>query len=312
MTKTLGFACAALIFTCLVHADEVPDTGLRDPFLPPKLEDDAAVTKLVAVLREGARLLREEKDLVAADRALHQVVGYYPDPHWEIHSLKYSNKEITDAIVDWAMELYQLRGSANDLEYGPFKGDPVDPHEYFERLLTCAQATLSPRIYDYQLGLPSGVRGELWVEYLARVKPERTLESILTAAHGSYPVNPGYLVKMPEGVVITSLPGSFNILSKMCERAPDLIMGNKKRIWTFIQANVYFYRDQERKEVTDCQVRLAALDLYALWADPAHIAEIEQLAVDVPVDHETAFRRRMADQVVEKVNRILTTKFERQ
>ena len=89
-------------------------------------------------------------------------------------------------------------------------------------------------------------------------------------------------------------------------------MRDKERIRTFIQANVYFYRGRERKEAVDCEVRLRALDLYALWADPAHIAEIEQLAVDVAVDHEIPFKRRIAEQVVEKVNRILTTKFERQ
>ena len=207
MTKILGLGCAALISTCLALANATDvELGslLVDPFSPHLLDDQEKVNELVTGLKSGAQACKDYDSNwriweIAAE-ALHRVMGYYPAEPWGKHSLEYGNPEIKDAIVEWVLSEYAARKHGTPAHPAwQLKGESG---EFFDSLVTCAQATLSPRIYEYQLVLqPNAPSGEWRVEYLARVNPERTLNSILTAAHGSGPVNPEYLVKMPEGVL---------------------------------------------------------------------------------------------------------------
>jgi len=319
--------------TVTIITEEAPyDVYNQDPFTAPILSNPEKVDEIVKSLRDAT----QADDWRASSKALHRVIRR--DYVTGIVSLRYSNQEIKDAVVD----LYLLEAAkkkelpSKENPWGnPWHGGEGGA-EYITALATVAEATLSPRIYDVEL-FGKIWMGELQPHYLARVHPAKTLDIILRAVPGFVPTH--FLAIKLEDVTLEvsenrenffasfvrddpptraglltvfDYEEPFFILSEMRSTAPDLLKKHEEEIHQFVKANVFHFSPSSStpSPPRDYRVRNYALDLYEFWKDPAYIPDVKNLIYSAPkIDEEFVARYHgnweNKEQIVDKVDRVI-------
>jgi len=207
--------------------------------------------------------------------------------------LRYSNPEIKDRIID----LY-LRECAKANQPSPVDGkSETNPWhggegEYMIFLMTMAESTFDPRIYETKLVL-LGVSGDLRILYLATVNPERTLNLLLESKRGHRISKTGHPDYFYYGDIAwgMSVDDAYSLLSLMSIQSPKVLRDDRDRVLAFVATHLKHYASPRsvcyRPEPVylkwlDYDVRNGALDVLGLLGTSEDIKTVEDIIRDAP------------------------------
>ena len=207
--------------------------------------------------------------------------------------LRYSNPEIKDRVINlYLKECAKANQPSPDgrSETNPWhNGEAV---EYLVFLMTMAESTFDPRIYEMVLHPPDYL-GELRTLYLASVHPERTLNFLLESKRGHRTGKKGHPDYFYHGEISwgMSVDGAYSLLSLMSIQSPKVLRDNRDRVLAFVATHLKHYASPRsvcyRPEPVylkwqDYDVRNGALDVLGLLGTSEDIKTVEDIIRDAP------------------------------
>jgi HEAT repeat protein len=249
--------------------------------------------ELKPLLEEWDKAVESDK-LQEKGKAIMKLANYVPENMRFRGSrvLRYSNPEIKDRIV--ALYLKEC-AKANQLppdvasETNPWHGGDG---EYMIFLMTMAESTFDPRIYETKLVL-LGVSGDLRILYLATVNPERTLNLLLESKRGQRIGKRGHQDFFYHGDIAwgMSVDDAYSLLSLMSIQSPKVLRDNRDRVLAFVATHLKHYASPRKVKYKstpvylkwqDYDVRNGALDVLGLLGTSEDIKTVEDIIRDAP------------------------------
>jgi hypothetical protein len=158
--------------------------------------------------------------------------------------------------------------------------------DYLDQLATAAELTFDPRIYDEVWGFP--MCGEVHLTYLAKVKPETTIQMLSSATPGfeldGTKCAPDTLFVPDNGPAI-SFTAAFGVMQRLCESQPLVAKEHVDAIRGFVRVHALHYAkqpDMKYLEVRDFMLRYLALEILQSVGSTADVPLIEKLAENAP------------------------------
>jgi hypothetical protein len=240
-------------------------------------------------------------------------------------AIKYSNEEIKARVV----ELYLDECARMDAS--PMEGDKEsDPSyggeagwEYLSDLMTVAESTFDPRLYEYEVRIMPAATGRLRESYLAVVNPDKTLHIILDAHLGyrdGKKMNQDSLYFTKEGMSASFLlDGAFRVMALMKKESPESLRKQKERVVEFVRVHALHFSAPRKEVYRDEPVRLCwhdfycrggAFDVLELLGDSRDLPFAEKLSQDLPdmpeKDFEESPRHYLKrESLTEKARRVI-------
>jgi len=262
-------------------------------FFPPMTM--MAQEELKPLLEKWDKAIESDK-LQEKGKAIMKVANYVPENmrFRGSYVLRYSNPEIKDRII--ALYLKEC-AKANQLppdvtsETNPWHGGEGGA-EYMVFLMTMAESTFDPRIYETKLVL-LGVSGDLRILYLATVNPERTLNLLLESKRGHRISKTGHQDYFYYGDIAwgMSVDDAYSLLSLMSIQSPKVLRDNRDRVLAFVATHLKHYASPRSVcykpepvylKGLDYDVRNGALDVLGLLGTSEDIKTVEDIIRDAP------------------------------
>lgn len=187
--------------------------------------------------------------------------------------LRYNNPEIKDRLVAlYLKECDKANQPASDASRNTNPWFAEEP-DYMISLMTMAESTFDPRIYETERNGNLGVSGDMRLLYLATVNPETTLEYLFESKCGyrigTQKGHPDYFYH-GETVWDMSVNDAYTLLSLMSIQSPGVLMENRDRVLAFIRTHLKHYE-------TPRQVPYTPEPVYLKWQD----YDVKNGAIDV-------------------------------
>jgi hypothetical protein len=252
-----------------------PDDLLHRPLLT----DPKRIHELSQRIKDAWKL----ENWQPAYDAVNKAIGYMEMPDGKnAYCVRYGNKEIHEAIIDFYLKLYEK--SSNE-EWAEKWFSPGEGGEWFYDIATYAESTFSDRIYELEL-FPKNVPnfagpGTLRMEYLARVNTSQTLATLLN----SYIKSDGHEVYgLKYGPNHKSLNfevrDAFALVTRMSETCPQLLQQNRDQIRIWVSRYASYYDFNPYYWPGDYDAREKALQILAFFRDTRDIPLIRKIADD--------------------------------
>ena len=251
--------------------------------------------ELKPLLEEWDKAIESDR-LQEKGKAIMKVANYVPENmrFRGSYVLRYSNPEIKDRIIDlYLRECAKANQPPPDVrsETNPWHGGEGGA-EYMIFLMTMAESTFDPRIYETKLVL-LGVSGDLRILYLATVNPERTLNLLLESKRGQRIGKRGHQDFFYHGETAwgMSVDDAYSLLSLMSIQSPKVLRDNRDRVLAFVATHLKHYASPRsvcyRPEPVylkglDYDVRNGALDVLGLLGTSEDIKTVEDIIRDAP------------------------------
>jgi HEAT repeat protein len=249
--------------------------------------------ELKPLLEEWDKAIESDK-LQEKGKAIMKLANYVPDNMRFRGSrvLRYSNPEIKERIIDlYLKECAKANQPPPDVasETNPWHGGDG---EYMIFLMTMAESTFDPRIYETKLDL-LGVSGDLRILYLATVNPERTLNLLLESKRGHRISKTGHPDYFYYGDIAwgMSVDDAYSLLSLMSIQSPKVLRDNRDRVLAFVATHLKHYASPRSVcykpepvylKWQDYDVRNGALDVLGLLGTSEDIKTVEDIIRDSP------------------------------
>jgi hypothetical protein len=275
----------------VVHAEKKVPAPVT-PFFPPM--STLPQKELKPLLEEWDKAVESDR-LREKGKAIMKVANYVPENmrFRGSYVLRYSNPEIKDRII----ALY-LRECAKANQPSPVDGrSETNPWhsgdgEYMIFLMTMAESTFDPRIYETKLVL-LGVSGDLRILYLATVNPERTLNMLLESKRGHCISKTGHPDYFYYGDIAwgMSVDDAYLLLSLMSIQSPKVLRNDRDRVLAFVATHLKHYASPRSVcykpepvylKWQDYDVRNGALDVLGLLGTSEDIKTVEDIIHDAP------------------------------
>lgn len=301
-------SCCVFTGCCQAQQESTPVSG--DAFWPQATHLSGG--ELSPLLEKWDRYVASD-DLTSRGHAIMMVEQYVERPYvyYGARVLRYKNPEIKDRVV--ALYLRECAKPGFPAIEGGEGG-----HEYMELLMTVAESTMDPRIWDYELVTSLG---DLRSFYLASVNADRTLEYLLESKCGVRPKGDNWPVVNPHSFYHASpkfalaITNAFTLLSMMSTQSPKAIQDKREKVLAFVKEH-HAHFTSLRPEAhpvapegeADYEVRNGALDVLALIGGKADVELVQDIMRGAPVVDLKRVNSRIKiarEQVAEKGMRII-------
>jgi len=262
-------------------------------FFPPMTM--LAQEELKPLLEEWDKAIESDR-LQEKGKAIMKVANYVPEDMRFRGSrvLRYSNPEIKGRIIAlYLKECAKANQPPPDVrsETNPWHGGERGA-EYMIFLMTMAESTFDPRIYETELK-SLGVSGDLWILYLATVNAEKTLKYLFESKLGQRIGKRGHQDFFYHGETAWSMSvdSSYSLLSLMTLQSPEVLRNNRVSILTFVSKHAKHYASPRKVKYKstpvylkwqDYDVRNGALDVLGLLGTSEDIKTVEDIIRDAP------------------------------
>ena len=294
-----------------------------DPLGRSELEDTTRTIEIAKSIRDAikkpdcrdaARIL----DSISEEKSVETSAG---DKKCKV--IKYTNKEISDAVVDMFLQTCNMKGKDDWFLDGDEPG-------WFNELQVYAESTFSSRLYPYEVFCyPLGTdtagdgisRGRCMVEYLSNTNTSETLRIILNA-HLNPPKHNAYLIYSPDKKLThIELCDAMKIFSGICKSAPMSMRKESENVRAFIKQNIDHYVKNKTilpAGVTvidvrgDFEARYAALDVLGFYANPADKDWIQRITDEsLSVRNNETSEYFAAEKIKQKCRNVLEDSFKK-
>ena len=262
--------------------------------------------------RDAARIL----DSISEEKSVETSAG---DKKCKV--IKYTNKEISDAVVDMFLQTCNMKGKDDWFLDGDEPG-------WFNELQVYAESTFSSRLYPYEVFCyPLGTdtagdgisRGRCMVEYLSNTNTSETLRIILNA-HLNPPKHNAYLIYSPDKKLThIEICDAMKIFAGICKSAPVSMRKESENVRAFIKKNIDHYvkynillpAGVEMIDVrSEFEARYAALDVLGFYANPADKDLVQKIANEsLSVRNNETSEYFPAEKIKQKCRNVLEDSF---
>ena len=264
----------ALFLPC-VMGEESSDSTKKDVFSRPSLNNPVLAKELADKIRNADKL----QDVTEAFALLRTVSMRVKIDGEECQIIGYSDPVIHEAMLDLWPKLCKLYG--DNVEWFGEGDDPI--LSYFK---VYAESTLSPRLYDDEIG--NGEATALHLTYLSLVNTTQTLQTILNARYEIRGAGALCLIdssKHGKGKVLgVDAVDSMKLLGKFCKTEPELLKKNHDEILKFMERTFAETEKQPNLYRFDYNARLYALDVLDFYSNPLDASFVQKTADGLPMN----------------------------
>jgi hypothetical protein len=260
-----------------------------DPFGRSELEDTTRTLEIAKSIRDAiqmpnCRKAAEILEDISTEKNIETSTG---DKKCKV--IKYTNKEISDAVADMFLRTWNMKGRDNW-----FLAE--DEPGWFSDLQIYAESTFSPKLYAYEVfSTPLGTknfrhtlpRGRCMVAYLSNVNTSETLQIILNSYFDPPNRSSIALTYLPsKQQTHIDLCAAMEIFAGICKSDPQSMRKESENVRAFIRKNIDHYvknktivlGDETTNPFDDFRARYAAIDVLGFYANPADKDWIQKIA----------------------------------